>query len=455
MGSPSKHNNQQATLDRRGHAPPERSCHRPRLVALSVIAIVAGAGVGSARGVDPAARDAALGEATSLGPPAPLEATTAGATQRAIKSDVPVEVGARRPGASSGELVRSESQAPLGPARTLATPAATNQQDENQKAGFSPSAWLTSSIGPLAVVVGLIVMIAAAVRFAARRTGGLASALGPGGRAPSGVVSVLARYPLARTTTLVLLKVDRRVILLSHEGGIRRSSSSLHTLCEFTDADEVASLVAKTGDVSSITAKFESVLSRATSEEPAKANREARSTATTKSAVDARERRIDIREGQAQARATARPAGAKASAPAIGEDQAREAFMRTLAMVQRNNSAPRQAVAPAKGLPVAVQIEPKSAPRATDPSPAGERQTLGPVAANAADRPGAAVGAVSAGGISAAAAAGGTLSGIAGPAGGSGAPSALDALRQRLAALTPSRDATPAVKPSTFREAVA
>lgn len=88
-------------------------------------------------------------------------------------------------------------------------------------------AWRT--IGALALVLVLI----AALRSAVLRFGGpLAKA-----RAPSGIVEVLGRFPLSRGQTLLLLKVDRRILLLSQSGG------SLSTLSEITDAEQVASLL--------------------------------------------------------------------------------------------------------------------------------------------------------------------------------------------------------------------
>ncbi|MEO0511715.1 MAG: flagellar biosynthetic protein FliO [Planctomycetota bacterium] len=104
------------------------------------------------------------------------------------------------------------------------------------------------TIGALTAVVGAIVGFGVAGRQIARRQGGLAMELGPGGRAPSGVLSVLGRYPVARGQTLVLLKLDTRVLLLNQSVGGRNSGPAFQVLTEITEADEVASILGRVDD---------------------------------------------------------------------------------------------------------------------------------------------------------------------------------------------------------------
>ncbi len=86
-------------------------------------------------------------------------------------------------------------------------------------------------VGGLAVVIGLLVV----VRLFIKRTGwGMAS-----GSRPSGVVEILARFPVGRGHQLILLKLARRVVLLHHSG------STMTTLSEVSDPDEVAALLAR------------------------------------------------------------------------------------------------------------------------------------------------------------------------------------------------------------------
>jgi hypothetical protein len=87
--------------------------------------------------------------------------------------------------------------------------------------------------------------------------------MGAGGRAPSGVLEVLARYPAPGGLTLVLLKLDRRVLLLSQSrSGRFGRSSSMRALCEITDPEEVAALVGRCRDEAgeSLAGRFRSML---------------------------------------------------------------------------------------------------------------------------------------------------------------------------------------------------
>jgi flagellar biosynthetic protein FliP len=94
---------------------------------------------------------------------------------------------------------------------------------------------------------------------------GLAGALGAGGRAPSGVLEVLARYPIARGQSLVLLRLDRRVLLCCHtRGGKFGVGGGMTVLTELTEPEDVAAILIKTRDSASesIARRFQSILSR-------------------------------------------------------------------------------------------------------------------------------------------------------------------------------------------------
>ncbi|MHC5004548.1 MAG: flagellar biosynthetic protein FliO, partial [Planctomycetota bacterium] len=86
-------------------------------------------------------------------------------------------------------------------------------------------------LGGLAAVIGLIVLL----RLALRRAAG---PLGGGGR-PSGVLEVLARYPVGRGQQLILLKVARRLLL------VHQSGPAMRTLSELSDPEEVAVVLAR------------------------------------------------------------------------------------------------------------------------------------------------------------------------------------------------------------------
>ncbi len=126
---------------------------------------------------------------------------------------------------------------------------------------------LGRTLAALAGVVGLIVLLAGIGRRIAKARGGLSAMMGPGGRAPSGVVFVLARYPLGRGQTLIMLKVERRVLLIcrSHGRGVMGvGGGAMTTLAEITDPEEVATIVMKMreNDGESIGSRFRSVLGR-------------------------------------------------------------------------------------------------------------------------------------------------------------------------------------------------
>jgi len=121
------------------------------------------------------------------------------------------------------------------------------------------------TVGALGVVAGLAGLAWVGVRTLARAQGGLAATLGPGGRAPSGLLEVLGRYPVGRGQTLVLLRVDRRVLPLPQTSSGRLGTpAGFTTLSEITDAEEVASILVKSRDDESASAagRFSSMLRR-------------------------------------------------------------------------------------------------------------------------------------------------------------------------------------------------
>lgn len=135
-----------------------------------------------------------------------------------------------------------ERSMPLG---TPSQPTNASGMPATQRA---TSEWgIVRTVLSLAGVVSFALFVGAILRKAARAQGGLRASLGPGGRAPSGVLEVLGRYPVSRGVTLVLLRVDRRVLLLSQSSS-RRAGTSMSTLCEINDAEDVASLLVKSRD---------------------------------------------------------------------------------------------------------------------------------------------------------------------------------------------------------------
>jgi len=188
----------------------------------------------------------------------PLEAPAARAEPRAEALPAP-EAGASETVADQDEAAASAPA--LSPTESLPLGAAPSAGTTPSEPGVETDASLTDhpavrTVGALTVVLSIIFALRSLVQTASRRAGGVAGALGPGGRAPSGVLSVLGRYPVGKGQTLVLLQLDRRVLLLS------QSSAGFQTLAELTDADEVASVVRKTADDEgvSLSRRFSSML---------------------------------------------------------------------------------------------------------------------------------------------------------------------------------------------------
>jgi flagellar biogenesis protein FliO len=160
-------------------------------------------------------------------------------SRNTITEITPASVVAASPSQESAKSIQpsespSESR-PLGPPpKPIPTKSETSAPsvDDGFLEKIDPrSNDITKVIGALAIVVGLILLL----RVFLRKSGGFVS---NGGR-PSGVVEILAKYPVGRGQNIVLLKVARRVVLL-HQSG-----SSMTTLSEMTEPDEVAGLLTR------------------------------------------------------------------------------------------------------------------------------------------------------------------------------------------------------------------
>ncbi len=152
----------------------------------------------------------------------------------------------------------SESDTPLISASQSGAHSSTFDSSRPAEKSAKPTnTWgLVRTFGALAVVLGIVFILRSATKWLAARAPSLGSQLTAGGRAPSGVLEVLGRYPVARGQKLVLLRLDRRVLLLN------QTSTGFTTLTELTDPEEVASLLtkARTDEGESIASRFTSVL---------------------------------------------------------------------------------------------------------------------------------------------------------------------------------------------------
>ena len=176
------------------------------------------------------------------------------------KNPTPSEANPQKAPTPAQSFSRSDSRL-LGGASQLSRPitliTGETQPDTSPIGGMGRTAWAT------ALVLALIMIVAMVVRAVARRQGGLRAALGAGGRAPGGLLEVLGRFPVGRGQTLVLLKLDQRVLLLSQSSGGRLGAGAgMNTLCEITDPEEVASILIKSRGESgdSMADRFRSML---------------------------------------------------------------------------------------------------------------------------------------------------------------------------------------------------
>lgn len=157
-----------------------------------------------------------------------------------------------------------QEQRPLGsapPARTESRVAANQNSENTEQTGENkPSGWLSGTTSRTIIALSAVIALALILKFGIKRlaglSSGLSSQLGAAGRSPSGVLEVLGRYPISRGQTLVLLRLDRRVVLLS------QTPAGFSTLSEVSDPDEVASILMKARDDegASLAARFNTLL---------------------------------------------------------------------------------------------------------------------------------------------------------------------------------------------------
>jgi flagellar biogenesis protein FliO len=184
-----------------------------------------------------------------------MEITSVGAEQSARRDGVviPTEIepgtpipAARRSSAEGralgkasapqfGEFKSGEAEAGASSTDPAVGAVAAQRPGRSLGAGAEDSSTWSGQVVPTALALAGTIGVIFLARAAVKRFGGT---LG-GGKRPSGVVEVLARYPFARGHHIVLIKVGRRV-LVTHQ-----SAQGIQTLSEFTSPAEVADLIAR------------------------------------------------------------------------------------------------------------------------------------------------------------------------------------------------------------------
>lgn len=230
-------------------------------IGLAALLVAAGAATGAPLGpADERSEEPAATRAVAEGARVPAPGPAAEMKEAARPAAAPGEPGAAVKSLGAG----GTESLPLG--KPAAGAAGAVEDVGGAGAAAAEATWyggVGSMAAPLAVVVGVILLAAALVRKCAKVAGtSLATSLGPGGSAPSGLLEVIGRYPVARGQMLVLLKVDRRVLLLSHTARTKGDAGGFATLAEFGDPEEVASMLLKAGEASgrSMNRRFQDLL---------------------------------------------------------------------------------------------------------------------------------------------------------------------------------------------------
>jgi flagellar biogenesis protein FliO len=146
-----------------------------------------------------------------------------------------IDAGASAPVAAEAAVPAAPVDAATGATGTLGSTLPRRASGSGSLASGVESRGFSGEILPTAAALAGTLLAIVLARSAIRRFG---SRLAPGQR-PSGVVEILARYPVARGQQVVLLKVGRRVLVV-HQG-----AQAMQTLSEFATADDVADIIAR------------------------------------------------------------------------------------------------------------------------------------------------------------------------------------------------------------------
>ncbi len=135
--------------------------------------------------------------------------------------------------ASASALDTTSDQPARGSKTLLGSVARPSASDGTLAA--SASKGFMGELLPTAAALGGTLLVIVLARSAVKRFGNKFT----GGKRPSGVVEILARYPVARAQNIVLVKVGRRV-LVAHQG-----AQGMQTLSEFSSPEDVADILSR------------------------------------------------------------------------------------------------------------------------------------------------------------------------------------------------------------------
>ena len=172
------------------------------------------------------------------------------------------EVGAASTQAPAGQSLAVE-QRPLGAVSSQAQPVETSTEAEGNSTFkmLGGAEGIAQTLAALGLVIGLIFMLAWGFKKMSGKGGTLAAAMG-GAKAPSGLLEVMGRYPIGPRTQLLMLRFDRRVLLVAQSSAGRGGGTTMTTLSELIDPEDVASIIAQVRehDGSSVSSRFADML---------------------------------------------------------------------------------------------------------------------------------------------------------------------------------------------------
>lgn len=185
------------------------------------------------------------------------------AKARAANNTLPVSTPAIAPASVERDINAGTGTMPIGQSKQRSTLIGSPESKAGTAFGIDKG--YIQTIASLLGVILLILGLGQVYKRLAKFQGGLAGQLGAGGSAPSGIIEVIGRYPISKGMTLVVLKFDRRVLLLSHATSSKGKwgrAASMDVLCELSDTEDIASILLKmrsaAGD--SIAQSFEQTL---------------------------------------------------------------------------------------------------------------------------------------------------------------------------------------------------
>ena len=155
--------------------------------------------------------------------------------------------------APNAVVIPAHEATPLGQPNTIFSARPTNDVSADEKSALSRLDPRTNGVVRTAGGLAIIMVLLVAVRSVLKRFGSPMA----GGR-PSGVLQILARFPIGRGQNLVLLQLGRRIVL------VYQTKTAMTALSEMSDPDEVAQLLARVeaGSSEKQSAGFHKVLSR-------------------------------------------------------------------------------------------------------------------------------------------------------------------------------------------------